>query len=1758
MGDNILRNTDLYPISGMGYWSEGEWFIDNSNGTVVIIDVNDSPSPGITKGFSVQTTSNNYLDQRQLPLEVGKTYTFSAWRRVSADSTVSNPNCRVGIYITDPTTGHGNYPDFLVDGRITNTNWERFTQTFTVTDIGTRATSVNGVISGGNVDFCGLKLEEGSTATAWSPAPEDIVGNPINAVSLITDPCTKNELVETVNDNHIRGVEYIRGVWRAASGEWTGVTQDTELYDGKQIILYMPFAGYGNATLNLTLADGTQTGAKNVYFESTTRFTTHKPQNAQLPLIYHKAQRLSDGNVYEGWWYLANRDLNDTANNLRYNVSTFISSTVMYRYQLMLQKNETTLIPLTTENNKPSLTTKTLTQEEFDPFGLIAYYSSTSTVNANAAITASTIYYQIALDLRYSSNVGQTLTEQKDIYLVAVPQSNGKAKLHSTPFVQDLPTTDDGLLYIYLGRAYSTYQIVLAYRHPIYIYKNGHVCEYSGYSDIAGNVTGTVAIANGGTGLTASPSMLTNLGSTTAANVLQASPRPGVTGTLGAAHGGTGQTSLINSANALINALDTGSNPPVDNDYFISQYVGGGTTTLSYYRRPISKLWDYIKNKIASAKLVLAANMNGDDNTSGALDLANSNILNVNSIYTADASDNAKEGIHFYRTATTVDSIHASSGKLYFTPNRTLGENGEPQEIYSMLNYQNGTTDISVRPYVDRCRANRLAFLPADQIIIEQTTDGGTTWVDAGVSDATKTKLFAGVIINIGIPLLNGERSTQCGLRITITGMKYNVPDGTAETGKYAYWNSTYVNRQERYFNVREWWFWVSAATDTIRCQIEASTGANPNTWVSYFDKDFGLTGYSGSDWIRAGNGQTFGGGTNQTGNKWNWRLTFWSRMKDGESAFTGTSAQTIYNIRCYGDNVWGMPVPLGSNDHLYSFDENQNATFPAKVTATGGFVGDVTGGSQWLISNPSNRPASANVMHDNNKRVIAFLASSNMTTGKPPADAHMLHFNWDNGNGTAGTYDAQLALTSNSHKIYFRSQASGTWSDWYRVYHEGDKQESVTGNAGSADKLNTDAGSGLNPVYFSNGVPVASKGNSIPFVVGTGSTAGTWLGTLDGVTAYYDGLLILYKPSVAGASTTTLNLNNLGAKTCYVNNATKLTTHFPANQPILLAYSTSQNSGCWMCIDNYWTNTIPQAQCDTAAATAAKTATMTSYSTTNTKSHLMVNVRYTNTSATALTLNINSQGAKPVYINGTASSTTNHTLPAGSYLVYYDGTNYYFRTDGMITGSVTGTASKLSNLFAIDGNYTDGSSSVDHFATCSTAADTATKVVKSGDPTFITATGARIAVKFTVTNTAAVNTLKLKVGMDSAAYPIKYRGSNLITAGTLSANRVYEFVFDGTNWEIVGDLDTNTEYPAGSSSDLSDGSNTSSHVWSPKTLHDYIDLKTASCDLLDNGTIDGVYFFDALSSDYSLTHYGVCDTSDSTAAKTVDIEGFTAEVGARAIVRFTGGNTVEDPTLNVSGSGAYPIYHNGAAIPRDYIAIRGTYEFVFNGSQYDLIGDGSSGGTSTQMCWYATSSTAAGTAAKTATCSGYFIGLAGHIVNVSFSTANTVAGALTLNVNSQGAKTIYVNGAATSTTNCLLWNAGEILTFVYNGSNYMCIGQSGTSVQEQNPVFTNPTVYDSRCTIVSGGYYREGKHVYVNVRVRIASSYAGQAAGNLLSGFPTQLGGAVALASYETGTANTVVVGFVSDGYLAFRVKSGSATTSSTEIVFTGTYIAS
>ena len=86
----------------------------------------------------------------------------------------------------------------------------------------------------------------------------------------------------------------------------------------------------------------------------------------------------------------------------------------------------------------------------------------------------------------------------------------------------------------------------------------------------------------------------------------------------------------------------------------------------------------------------------------------------------------------------------------------------------------------------------------------------------------------------------------------------------------------------------------------------------------------------------------------------------------------------------------------------------------------------------------------------------------------------------------------------------------------------------------------------------------------------------------------------------------------------------------------------------------------------------------------------------------------------------------------------------------------------------------------------------------------------------------------------------------------------------------------------------------------------------------------------------------------------------------------------------------------------------------------------------------YGTCATAAATQAKVVTCANFAL-YSGARIQVTFTYANTyVSGAVTLNVNSTGAKTIYVGKTATSSTNLLLWAAGAKMEFVYDGTGWI------------------------------------------------------------------------------------------------------------------------
>lgn len=125
-----------------------------------------------------------------------------------------------------------------------------------------------------------------------------------------------------------------------------------------------------------------------------------------------------------------------------------------------------------------------------------------------------------------------------------------------------------------------------------------------------------------------------------------------------------------------------------------------------------------------------------------------------------------------------------------------------------------------------------------------------------------------------------------------------------------------------------------------------------------------------------------------------------------------------------------------------------------------------------------------------------------------------------------------------------------------------------------------------------------AKKANGIYYVVGTGTTAGTWLGSSDEITEYYDGLTIAYKLNIAGgSSTTTLNINGLGAKTVYLRGTTKLTTHYATDTVIIAVYTTVDGTGRWY-VNDYDANSYAYVRQYTTT-TAAEYPILFAYETT-------------------------------------------------------------------------------------------------------------------------------------------------------------------------------------------------------------------------------------------------------------------------------------------------------------------------------------------------------------------------------------------------------------------------------------------------------------------------------------------------------------------------------------------------------------------------------
>lgn len=291
------------------------------------------------------------------------------------------------------------------------------------------------------------------------------------------------------------GYVYIESTQTGTTATWTGTTNELDaITEGTQIMYHLQQTSASNVTLNLTLAGGTTTGAKNVYFVGTTRLGTQFAKNSMIGLIY-------DGT----YWRVANPYTNsNTYDRTRYNNAVLAKTLITASSIIVGDANgyATAVSGLSFDINYPILW-------------------ATAEIEANA--TATTTYLNYPSCTLRNNKSGITLTQYAMAYLVG--------SLNGTIFTIDSvvfgvePTDATEKLYIPVGVLYSTYQIYFTGGIPsIYSYQDGKFDLYSTNSASVAQTTATNAqnIANTASQTANSASDIANSANDLANNNLQA------------------------------------------------------------------------------------------------------------------------------------------------------------------------------------------------------------------------------------------------------------------------------------------------------------------------------------------------------------------------------------------------------------------------------------------------------------------------------------------------------------------------------------------------------------------------------------------------------------------------------------------------------------------------------------------------------------------------------------------------------------------------------------------------------------------------------------------------------------------------------------------------------------------------------------------------------------------------------------------------------------------------------------------------------------------------------------------------------------------------------------------------------------------------------------------------------------------------------------------------------------------------------------
>ena len=195
-------------------------------------------------------------------------------------------------------------------------------------------------------------------------------------------------------------------------------------------------------------------------------------------------------------------------------------------------------------------------------------------------------------------------------------------------------------------------------------------------------------------------------------------------------------------------------------------------------------------------------------------------------------------------------------------------------------------------------------------------------------------------------------------------------------------------------------------------------------------------------------------------------------------------------------------------------------------------------------------------------------------------------------------------------------------------------------------------------------------------------------------------------------------------------------------------------------------------------------------------------------------------------------------------------------------------------------------------------------------------------------------------------------------------------------------------------------------------------------------------------NNDIITTFVGTSESlaTDSEKIITVDDPKFALRVGTLISIKFSASNTASNVTLNVNGTGAYPIWYSTAEYTSSSTTVIGSaglyITYMFNGTHWVWVSRGNYPSTSPASLGfgYGVCSTAEETVAKAVTISSYTLNTGGIVV-IKFT--NAVPKNATLNIRTRGAKKIFYNGSAITDG---VINAGDVVTLIYDGTQYQVI----------------------------------------------------------------------------------------------------------------------